>query len=135
MAIDRDTAHTVPVDRDGCYTVAQFMRATGLGRTGLRAAERRGLRTFRSGGRKFVSGEAWFEFLSQQEKSHGPIGKAEGVGGLWAGVQQGDARLDACQRLPAVLTASFGERLPGSVTVRSGVGFSMRACSPPIHSP
>ncbi len=66
MAIERDTAHTVPVDKDGCYTISQFCRATGIGRTGLRAAERRGLRTFRSGGRKFISGEAWFEYLKQE---------------------------------------------------------------------
>ena len=56
------------MDKDGCYTVAT-QGATGLGRTGLRAAQRRGLRTFRSGGRKFVSGESWFEHRKKQEKS------------------------------------------------------------------
>ncbi len=35
MAIERDTAHAVPVDKDGCYTISQFCRPTGIGRTGL----------------------------------------------------------------------------------------------------
>ncbi len=40
MAIDRSTADAVPITKDGIYTVSQFTRGTGLGRTGLRAAER-----------------------------------------------------------------------------------------------
>jgi hypothetical protein len=67
MAVDGSTRDASPIDKGRVYTIAQFCRATGIGRTGLRAAERRGLRTSRSGGRKFVSGAAWLEFLEKQE--------------------------------------------------------------------
>jgi hypothetical protein len=66
MAVDGSTRDASPIDKGRVYTIAQFCRATGIGRTGLRAAERRGLRTSRVGGRKFVSGEAWFEYLKRE---------------------------------------------------------------------
>lgn len=63
MAIDEKTREREPIRRDAAYTVAQFFHATGISRSGLRQHERRGLRTVRVGGRKYVRGEDWHEYL------------------------------------------------------------------------
>ncbi len=67
MAIDKTTALKQAVRRDEVYTLSQFLQRVGLSRSGLRACERRGLKTFRSGGRKFIAGSEWHKYLEEQE--------------------------------------------------------------------
>lgn len=66
MAIEQQTRDREPIQRDATYTVAQFLHRTAMGRNGLRAAERRGLKTVRVGGRKFIRGEDWHSYLAEQ---------------------------------------------------------------------
>jgi len=68
MAVDGRTKDRRPIEIGAVYTVAQFLDRTGMGRNGLRACERRGLRTVRSGGRKFIRGADWDGFLVEASK-------------------------------------------------------------------
>jgi hypothetical protein len=58
----RDTIQ--PIDSQQTYPLEAFMRASGLGRHSMRAARRLGLRVIRIGGRAFVRGADFAQFLT-----------------------------------------------------------------------
>lgn len=51
---------------DEIYSLAEFMRRTGIGVWGMREARKAGLKTIKVGTRKFVKGADWITFLDQQ---------------------------------------------------------------------
>jgi hypothetical protein len=53
-----------PIDSQQTYPLAVFMRASGLGRHSMRVARKRGLRVIRIGGRAFVRGADFADFLT-----------------------------------------------------------------------
>ena len=61
-----DTKRREPIRRDESYTISEFMRRTGIGRAGVRSAERQGLKMETVGQRKYVRGDAWFNYLESQ---------------------------------------------------------------------
>jgi hypothetical protein len=54
----------VPIQRGQLYALQNFQAATGLGRTSLREARRRGLRVQYVHGRAFVLGDDWLDYVS-----------------------------------------------------------------------
>ena len=56
-----------PIRLDEVYSLADFKRRTGLGKDGLRAARRKGLRICKCGRNHYVAGSDWFEFLSSTQ--------------------------------------------------------------------
>ena len=54
-----------PIQAGVTYPLPIFMERSGLGRYALTQARHRGLRVIKSGGRAFVRGEDFQEFLSQ----------------------------------------------------------------------
>lgn len=59
------------VKRGECYPLPAFMGAVGLGRHGLRAARRDGLRVEYRHGRGYVLGDWWLDYLSKPTTSTG----------------------------------------------------------------
>ena len=53
-----------PIDDAKTYPMATFLRAVGWGRHALREARKRGLRVVRVGGRCYVRGRDFSEFLA-----------------------------------------------------------------------
>lgn len=63
---------------DAVYALADFRRRTGLGAWALRQARRNGLRVRKCGGRSFVIGADWLEYLRAQAPSQdGAAAKGE----------------------------------------------------------
>lgn len=54
-----------PIQAGTTYPMQLFMRRSGLGRYALTQMRQRGLKVIRSGGRAFVRGEDFNEFLSR----------------------------------------------------------------------
>ena len=55
-----------PIRINEVYRLAEFQRRTGLGRAGVRAASRKGLRISKCGRNKYVAGNDWATFLQTQ---------------------------------------------------------------------
>jgi len=64
---------STPIRIDEVYTLTEFMRRTGLGKDGIRAARRKGLRICKCGRNHYVAGSEWLRFLSsiQADSQHG----------------------------------------------------------------
>ena len=76
MRQKQDTADTLqPIDDGSTYPMAAFMRATGWGRHALKHARQQGLRVVKVGGRCFVRGRDFSEFLDAigSETSASPV--------------------------------------------------------------
>ncbi len=56
-----------PIRIDEVYALTDFKQRTGLGKDGLRAARRKGLRICRCGRNRYVCGSDWLRFLSSIE--------------------------------------------------------------------
>lgn len=68
----QDTADTMaPIDDRQTYPMAAFMRSTGWGRHALREARRQGLRVCKVGGRNFIRGRDFSEFLGKLAETEG----------------------------------------------------------------
>jgi hypothetical protein len=60
----------LPIRLDEVYTLAEFMRRTGLGRNGIRAARKRGLPVRQCGRNRYVAGADWAGFLQAVGKAN-----------------------------------------------------------------
>lgn len=56
---------SLPVRLDEVYTLVDFKQRTGLGKDGIRAARRKGLRICKCGRNRYVTGSDWFAFLTK----------------------------------------------------------------------
>jgi hypothetical protein len=56
----------LPIRIDEVYTLVEFQQRTGLGRSGLRSARKRGLPVRKCGRNKYVSGKDWACFLQAE---------------------------------------------------------------------
>lgn len=63
---DVSTVDARHISANGCYTEAEFQRLTGLGKTAIRAARRRGLIVRRVGRNNFILGRDWHDFLQNK---------------------------------------------------------------------
>lgn len=70
------------INRDTVYSLAEFMKRTGLARAAVRNARKAGLVVRRCGNRKFLLGSDWIEFLADDKRADIP-----GVGGGSTGEQ------------------------------------------------
>jgi len=63
---DKKTAETAtePIIQNATYTLTNFQRITGFGRHALRTAKKQGLVVKYAGGRAFVSGNDFIEYLN-----------------------------------------------------------------------
>jgi hypothetical protein len=52
------------VSADQCLPLTEFCRLTGIGRWGLYAAQKRGLKVSKVGRRKFILGSDWLAFVA-----------------------------------------------------------------------
>jgi hypothetical protein len=64
MASFRDLA---PIENGVTYPLPEFERRSGLGRHAMAQARRKGLQVCRLGGRVYVRGEDFSEFLASQQ--------------------------------------------------------------------
>lgn len=55
------------ITADETYTLEEFQRRARLGRHAFRRARDAGLKIVRTGGRVFVRGSAWIEYLAKLE--------------------------------------------------------------------
>lgn len=69
MTSSRRTARAAnglgPIEPDVLYPWDVFRRLTGLGETSLRRARRAGMKEYRWGGRKFILGSDFLEFIRE----------------------------------------------------------------------
>ncbi len=66
---DPEVRRALPIRIDEVYTLAEFQLRTGLGRSGIRAARRRGLPIRQCGRNKYVAGVDWAGFLQAVGKA------------------------------------------------------------------
>ena len=58
-----------PIEDGVTYPLPEFERRSGLGRHAMAQARRKGLRVHRLGGRAYVRGQDFNEFLARQQDS------------------------------------------------------------------
>jgi len=61
----RNAANADTIVDGESYTLREFQRRTHLGNWALRTARRRGLKVCRVGGRAYISGRDWMDYLSE----------------------------------------------------------------------
>jgi hypothetical protein len=72
MRQKQSTADTLqPIREDASYPQDAFMRAAGWGRHALRQARQQGLRVVKVGGRNFIRGRDFSEFLGKLADAEG----------------------------------------------------------------
>jgi hypothetical protein len=64
---------------DVCYPLESFKAVSGLNKSSLAAARRRGLRMIREGKRTFVFGRDWLAYLDANGRVVGPNGVVESL--------------------------------------------------------
>lgn len=62
---DRTTGVAGEIHPERLYTLAEFMLRVGIGKTGLRAARRRGLAVLYYGRQGYIRGRDWIEHVER----------------------------------------------------------------------